>query len=471
MQLFVMLLMMGLLAHDAAVDSIVPMRSTTLMLLAVLGPYLAIVLATWAMCRRTLGVMNREPSRSYKMIRRLDLFNALARLMILGLFLADLYLLGFLVWLRDVIGHWILIPDLIVLALPLGTVTSMWWLYYPIDRRLREASLMRQIDAGQTVWPIWSRGQFILSQIRHQLLLLLAPMLVLLGWIQCVDRLTIAYPALASYHVAMVLAGGMAAFALAPLMIRFVWDTVPLTTGPLRQRLLHLCSAHGVRIRQLLLWRTYGGMVNGAVMGLSRHVRYILLTDGLLERMTDQQIEAVMAHELGHVRRHHMPWMIICALATIAVIAESLDTLSRGLIFVGWLPEQAPPAPWDMIASGLMVGVLVGLWALAFGYISRRFERQADTFAVQHFSEDGVVTSEAVHIVTDALTHVATLNHMTPTQKSWRHGSIAWRVQYLRSLIDKPVSRCDIDKKVRRIRWTCAALGVLMIGLEYFRTM
>ena len=40
------------------------------------------------------------------------------------------------------------------------------------------------------------------------------------------------------------------------------------------------------------------------------HVRYILLSDLLLERMDDEQIEAVFAHEVGHVVHRHMAWYV-----------------------------------------------------------------------------------------------------------------------------------------------------------------
>ena len=39
-----------------------------------------------------------------------------------------------------------------------------------------------------------------------------------------------------------------------------------------------------------------------------RHVRYILLSDGLLDQLRPRAVEAVMAHEIAHVRRRD-PWI------------------------------------------------------------------------------------------------------------------------------------------------------------------
>ena len=56
----------------------------------------------------------------------------------------------------------------------------------------------------------------------------------------------------------------------------------------------------------MLTWRTRHQIGNAAVMGFIPQVRYILLTDLLLETMSDEQIEAVFAHEMGHVLADHV---------------------------------------------------------------------------------------------------------------------------------------------------------------------
>jgi Zn-dependent protease with chaperone function len=187
--------------------------------------------------------------------------------------------------------------------------------------------------------------------------------------------------------------------------------------------------------------------------------------------MSDRQIESVMAHELGHVVRRHLPWMVVCAMAVLWALAAALDSVTAGLQIAGVLPDLNTSQAWAMGTDATATLILVGLWALAFGYISRRFERQADTFAVQHMARDGVITCDAVDAVADALTDVALLNRMTPQQKSWRHGSIAWRIDYLRTLVGRPVDQCEIDRTVGWIRWGCAAVLAVMIGLEYFHRM
>ena len=80
-----------------------------------------------------------------------------------------------------------------------------------------------------------------------------------------------------------------------------------------------------MRYRDILLWKTEYNMGNAAVMGFVPRLRYILMSDLLLETMTDEQIEAVFAHELGHVVHRHMSWyvvfMVVLVLLNVAVAA------------------------------------------------------------------------------------------------------------------------------------------------------
>ena len=112
------------------------------------------------------------------------------------------------------------------------------------------------------------------------------------------------------------------------------------------------------------------------------------------------------------------------------------------------------------------VGAFV-VWPVVFGYVSRRFERQADTFAVKHVvavSGGGdVIDDRSVYVVSGALWGVAALNHVPATRRSWRHGSIEWRVNYLRTLVGKRVDGCLIDRQVKWIEW--GAVGVVVVGI------
>jgi STE24 endopeptidase len=114
-------------------------------------------------------------------------------------------------------------------------------------------------------------------------------------------------------------------------------------------------------------------------------VRYIFLSDLLIETMRDEEIEAVFAHEIGHVVHRHLWWYV---LFTVGLVLFSMGPLGLALSYVPGLviytntPEaqQLAIEAWrEQIAAAFVLGTFV----VAFGYLSRRFERQADVYAAR----------------------------------------------------------------------------------------
>src|SRR5262249_41974362 len=151
--------------------------------------------------------------------------------------------------------------------------------------------------------------------IRHQLLLSVLPLVLIAAWSHGSKWLLTTIAARAGKpnwlgHLGTLVSGpdiqatlllalqilGMATiFACVPIVMARVWDTIRLGPGPMRDRLLAMCKEEHVHVREILVWRTFGTMVNGAVMGLLAPMRYILLTDALLDQLPERQVEAVMA--------------------------------------------------------------------------------------------------------------------------------------------------------------------------------
>ncbi|MEX0655662.1 MAG: M48 family metallopeptidase [Phycisphaeraceae bacterium] len=498
MQILLLLLILALFMHDAlpAFGQEVPRLDWGPLLAVVIGPKLALLAGYWALCRRALGRLGKPGTQ--KLMLRLDRAGAFYRTAAIVLYFLDLYL-GLLVAVCSLTPEWVVVIDeLFVLTPTLMLLIASWWAYYPIERRVRESAIIGRLDAGLPIYPVLTRGQFVLSQVRHHMALILVPLLLIFTWAQLVERFADGWRVwgLDAQPVVVFLGAG-SVFMFAPLIIRHVWDTVPLPAGELRDRLEAMCRKHRVGVRELLLWRTFGGMINAAVMGLFAPVRYILLTDALLEMVRREQVEAVMAHELAHVRRHHMFWLIATALGALGAFQ-----LVFGLLFFA-MAEALPagdagagPMPvtagWDLglldllrsedgIIGATLLCAGVG-WAVVFGWVSRRIERQADTFAVQHMvgTRDQPERDAAGHIIVDrlsaetmigALQQVALLNHMPIHKRSWRHGSIGWRQAYLRSLVGQPVDRLGIDRQMVWIKGAALATVLAVIGVYVLATV
>lgn len=365
-----------------------------------------------------------------------------------------------------------------VLAIALLTLlmAASWWSLAPVERRLREATLLRHLDAGRPLWEIPTRAQFTLARLRDSALFVLVPIVVLmslargLAWIAA--RITSAAKAGESwaswlpawsidpsspFTIATVLqiAGVVVALSLMPVLQRRIWDTVRLSPGPLHDAVTALCAQSRTRIRRILVWRTRGLSANAAVLGAVPRWRYLIFTDALLESMSAPHVQAVAAHEIGHLRHHHVAWLI-AGMAGILILTSELG--ARAAIAAGF-------ADGAVELTGLAAAILVG--APLLGYTSRRFEWQADAHAARLLSPPGSLTIDpaATLTVSAALASVASLNGVDPNARSWRHGPISLRRRRVRALASLPAHRLPIDAVARNLKLVLIACwaGVLAV--------
>ncbi|HLW01529.1 MAG TPA: M48 family metallopeptidase [Ktedonobacterales bacterium] len=171
---------------------------------------------------------------------------------------------------------------------------------------------------------------------------------------------------------------------LAPVLILpLFYKLAPLQDAELSQRLLALAERAHTRVRGVFTMNMSRktSTANAALMGLG-NTRRIVLGDTLLGVYTPDEIEVVLAHELGH-HVHRDIWKLI--------ITQTVLTLG-GLYLVNlglhWAVESAHlyPALTD-VATMPLVGIALGLFGLVTmpigNGLSRWIERQADEYALQ----------------------------------------------------------------------------------------
>jgi STE24 endopeptidase len=225
---------------------------------------------------------------------------------------------------------------------------------------------------------------------------------------------------------------GYAALAwVAPVwLVPLFYRLTPLQDEELRRRLMAL----GERARVPVIGAFVvdesrkSRVANAAVTGLGR-TRRILLFDTLIREFGAEEIEAVLAHELGH-HAHRDVWrgLLVSGLLTLLAFAIADLLLSAG---TGALALAGPGDPGGMPALGLIV-VVVGLLTLplANGW-SRHAERQADDFALR-------VASRPAALI-EALERLARINlaerhpHRLKEVMFHSHPAIGRRVARLRA--------------------------------------
>ena len=485
LQLWTIALVGVMALYEALPGPTAPPVFSIWMLALSLAPFLVIMAMVRLVCRASVRALDARGDVSA--IAWADRTVRLSQPLAVGAFAAAVLGLGLIGQLRAILPGVPLLDYALAILPPLSVFINNWAAMYPIERRLSDASMMRALDDAQAVYAPPTRGQYVLSRVRHELLLILVPLVLIGVWSRGVDLaigsawMVRAWPGAGDpgtrslVQSAAQMAGVVLVLALAPAVMRRVWDTVRLGEGALRDELLAMCRGAGVRVREILVWRTHHVVVNAAAMGLVPRFRYILLTDGLLERLPRSQLHAVMAHEIGHVKHRHIPWLIMGVVASGGLITAlamlglwGMD-LALGTLVPGFAStEHAPPA-WRSLwlgASNIAAAVL-GLGAALgiFGCISRRFEWQADAFAAQRLSVEGgadVVTSAAAGAMQGALQTVAELGHVPTGRFSFRHGSILTRQRRLQRLVGTSVQRAPIDQTSGRIK-VATALGLAVV--------
>ncbi len=453
-------------------------QGTGLTLAAVAGAIVLPPLVMLLVTRRTLRVFDdcpEQPSRGQAAYGRgMVLVQALLALGHGGTLLATDWLL--LCGRVPVVGKWVLVPGLIALAPFLLSIVLVWLAAYPADRAVRQIALEVYLFRGRPVRPVWSVVRFLLYNLRHQVLFVLVPMLLILAANDVVTRYRHELQRLTKLNYAADLTVGLAALFVAvitPEILRHVWVTQRLPSGPLRDRLERLAAKLRLRCRDILVWRSGGMIVNAAVMGVVAPLRYVLITDGMLEQMDDTKIEAVFGHEAGHVKRHHILYFLLFAFIT-GCILTVFSVRTHGLAHRDELSYQA--------ALTVIAGVLALKWGVLFGWISRRFERQADMYGVRTLAVSGLpcgqpchlhtpegnpgrirgdeLCSTAAHVFADALHEVALLNGIRPEARSWRHASIALRSRTLQEYALEPQRARRAERVVVAVK-----LGILLAAI------
>jgi STE24 endopeptidase len=184
---------------------------------------------------------------------------------------------------------------------------------------------------------------------------------------------------------------------IAPLFNRFT----PLPAGAARERIEQLLARCGFAVAGLFVMdgSKRSGHGNAYFTGFGK-ARRIVFFDTLLERLVPSEIEAILAHELGHYKLRHVVKRIVWSAAISLVFLMLLAALAESDWFYVGLG-----IPADLAATAhARPGVALALFLLAlpvFTFIlsplaarySRKHEFEADGFAARNASAEALVSA------------------------------------------------------------------------------
>jgi STE24 endopeptidase len=184
-----------------------------------------------------------------------------------------------------------------------------------------------------------------------------------------------AWAALMAFQLLMLV---LAPVLILPLFNKFT----PLPEGGLKDRLLRLAERTQFRAQsiQVMDGSKRSKHSNAFFTGFGRF-RKIVLFDTLIQQLSEAELEAVLAHEIGHYRLKHIPKMLVLSAAgscagfyVVAWLAQR-DWFYRGF---GFEPGHIAPA---LLLFALLSGIVTFWFSPVAHWLSRKHEYEADAFA------------------------------------------------------------------------------------------
>ncbi len=261
---------------------------------------------------------------------------------------------------------WLFVVEIVI---SLSAIPFEWWEQFRLEERF---------GFNSTTFGAWLidrvKGFLVAGVIGYPLLVFILKMV---GWMGSFWWLW-AWLVLLGFQLVMTI---LAPILILPLFNKFT----PLPEGSLRERLWALGARTGFGAKTILVMdgSKRSRHSNAYFTGFGRF-RKIVLFDTLIAQLTEPELEAVLAHEVGHFKLGHIPKMLIWVAAS-ALAAFGL---------IGWLASQTwfvggfgfPASPVSTVAPVLLLfAMLSGLVTFWFSplanYWSRKHEYEADAYA------------------------------------------------------------------------------------------
>ncbi len=213
------------------------------------------------------------------------------------------------------------------------------------------------------------------------------------------------------------------------VLVRLLGCT-PMPGGESRNRIEEFCLRQGVRFREICLWPLVEGkLLTAGVVGVVARNRYLMITPALLANLSEAELEAVVAHEIGHVRRYHLLLYLLLFLGFGVLLQLCVQPLISLLLatrlFYEFLfgYEGEPGLVLMLFTGGPLVIMTLIYFRYVFGFFMRNFERQADLYSAKVMGSAAPLTS--------VFKKIALLSGNDRDIPCWHHFSIGQRIDFL----------------------------------------
>jgi Zn-dependent protease with chaperone function len=382
-----------------------------------LGTFLVFVLVCRAAIRRLADSMDRGLSDAVLSTRYQRLQTRLS-ILALGTLAVYVYVFNIKFYLQAIPGfkQSLTMAGVAGLGLYLIHLAVVWYWCYPLYKKLHRSSISR---------PAFIRGQVAFASA------------ILIPWllISLVSDLlqAVRAPAFLNTDLGQFLLLGvvLALFVLfAPWLIVRLWGCKTLPGNQIRTELESFIGRWHFSVGDFKQWPLFGGeMLTAGVIGILPRLRYILITNGLMNLLDIDELKAVVAHEMGHVRRYHLFFYLLFFLSY-AVLTYALNDLillfllkNNTLLQWALTPDTLHLTLFSLVYTLPIILILIIYFRYLFGFFLRNSERQADLYALGLIGHPFTLIS--------SLEKIAIYSGHIEDLPSWHHFSIRQRVEFL----------------------------------------
>lgn len=272
-------------------------------------------------------------------------------------------------------------------------------------------------------------GTFILDQLKTALLLTILglPLLSLIVWL----LETLSWAALAAWATLALFSLLMTWISprfIMPLFLKFT----PLPVGPLREAILDLSEKLEFPVADVSIvdGSRRSSKANAFFAGFGKTKR-IALYDTLVDSHTQDELLAVLSHEIGHSKRGHVTRHLILALIESALLFAGLHFALQSPAFFAAFGLSSSPVGLGLIVFSILYRPFSLLLSLPGAWLSRVHEYEADAFARSAMGSPHPLVSALKKLSSDQLSHPAP--HPFAVRLHYSHPPLIQRLTALES--------------------------------------
>lgn len=168
----------------------------------------------------------------------------------------------------------------------------------------------------------------------------------------------------------------------------------PLEDGDLRNKISSYAETVGFKLNKIFVidGSKRSTKANAYFSGFGSEKR-VTLYDTLINDLDDEEIVAVLAHEVGHYKKKHIIFNLFASVILIGLTLYILSIFISNPLLSNALGVEIPSFHIGLIAFGLLYAPISEITSLIMNWFSRTFEYQADNYAKNTYKAEPLISS------------------------------------------------------------------------------